>query len=286
MKTVHLIEAQYEVFSFKVLHDRALSDPIPVIAEVTQGFCLLAVVRSSLQDPNFCDPALCADGETHVACKANPGFGKPSGKTIPLDSAKQLLIVKTHNELRNKIATGKQNYTGGFYPEAARMTTIQWDDDLAFIAAANARKCVFNHDTCHNTASYPLAGQNIAFYRYSDGSAKMETVLPSLIEKWYAEYKDCKPAYTKEYPDGYKGPVIGHFTQIVGDRSDRVGCAVVQWTEKARRTFIYLVCNYARGNLIGVPVYTPGKVASQCTTGTNKNYPGLCSTEESVEYGF
>ncbi|XP_055601755.1 antigen 5 like allergen Cul n 1-like [Uranotaenia lowii] len=246
---------------------------------------LLAVVRSSTEASIYCDPALCGEGETHVACKANPGFGKPSGKTIALDSAKRSLIIKTHNELRNKIATGKQDYPGGFYPEAARMTTIQWDDDLAFIAAANARKCVFAHDECRNTVKYPISGQNIAYYGYSGGSAKMETVLPFLIEKWYAEYNDCKSEYIKEYPSGYQGPVIGHFTQVVGDRSDRVGCAVVQWTEKPW-TKIYLVCNYARTNLIGEPVYTPGKVASQCTTGTNKNYPGLCSTDESVEYGF
>ncbi|XP_055610559.1 venom allergen 3-like [Uranotaenia lowii] len=244
--------------------------------------CLLAVALPSFQATDYCDALLCRPGRPHVACNADPGFGNPTGQSITLDSAKQSLIVKLHNEMRNKIATGKQDYADGFYPTAARMTTIQWDDDLAFVAAANARKCVFGHDKCRNTPKFPASGQNIAYWGFSGGDLNVDETITKLVNMWYGEYKDANPEYTKQYPSGYSGPAIGHFTQIVQDLSDRVGCSLVQWTEDPW-TKLYLVCNYARTNVIGQPVYTPGNVASSCTTGTNSDYPGLCSTKEVVQ---
>lgn len=44
----------------------------------------------------------------------------------------------------------------------------------------------------------------------------------------------------------------------------------------------YLVCDYAYSNL--GPVYDIGATASKCTTGTNPDYPALCSENEKYEY--
>ncbi|XP_055610288.1 antigen 5 like allergen Cul n 1-like [Uranotaenia lowii] len=243
------------------------------------AICLLVV---SVQATDYCEPSLCRKGSSHVACNANPGYGKPDAYTIPFDSDKQAMIVQLHNEMRNKIALGKQNYTKGFYPTAARMTTMQWDDELAFIAAANARKCVFKHDQCRNTVKYPISGQNIGIFGYG-GTRDPDVLITKLFNMWYAEYKHANPEITKKYPKGYKGPVIGHFTQVVQDRADRIGCAVTHWTDKPYNK-LYLVCNYARVNVVGQPVYTPGDVGSQCTTGTNSEFPGLCSPDEVISY--
>ena len=42
-------------------------------------------------------------------------------------------------------------------------------------------------------------------------------------------------------------------------------------------------CNYATSNLIGYSVYTVGETAARCKTGTNPDYPGLCSVAEAID---
>lgn len=76
-------------------------------------------------------------------------------------------------------------------------------------------------------------------------------------------------------------PDIGHFTQIVSDRTNRIGCSLVTFYDS---TWInqYFVCNYALINLIGQTVYVAGTACSKCTTGCSVKYPGLCNTNEVV----
>lgn len=78
-------------------------------------------------------------------------------------------------------------------------------------------------------------------------------------------------------------PVIAHFTQMVRDRSDRIGCAISQF--KANGFYnVYVVCNYAVTNIGNEPVYVEGRTASLCKTGVHKNYNGLCSPKEKYLY--
>lgn len=55
-------------------------------------------------------------------------------------------IVDLHNELRQQQASG---LTPGL-DTAARMATIQWDDNLAYVAYLNAATCKYGHDGCRN----------------------------------------------------------------------------------------------------------------------------------------
>ncbi|XP_055611191.1 antigen 5 like allergen Cul n 1-like [Uranotaenia lowii] len=244
---------------------------------------LLVAVASSYQPSDYCDPSLCDPGSTHIACNAKLEFANPTGITIPLNDTRKARILQLHNQLRNKIASGKQDYPGGFYPTAARMTTMQWDEELAYIAGFNARRCITGHDKCRETSKYPASGQNLAYYKYIKGSPDIDKVIDILVNRWYSEYKDANVGHIHKYPENYQGPKIGHFTEFVQDRNDRIGCTLVQWLEKPK-TVIYLACNYARTNIIGQPAYITGAVASQCTTGTNSEYPALCSPKELVDY--
>lgn len=76
----------------------------------------------------------------------------------------------------------------------------------------------------------------------------------------------------------------GHFTQIVRDASDRIGCAMSQYVKPGEWLTNYLVCDYAYTNLVGSAVYEVGPAASKCTTGPNPNFPALCSESEKYEY--
>lgn len=41
-----------------------------------------------------------------------------------------------------------------------------------------------------------------------------------------------------------------------------------------------IACNYAVANIESWPIYDDGPTASDCQSGTNPEYPGLCSVDE------
>lgn len=238
------------------------------------------------QTTNYCDPALCKSKGPHIACNGLATLSAdcgPTGLEKPLTAAQQALILDLHNRLRSKVAMGQQNYTSSaFYPSAARMATLRWDPELAAIAAANARRCKYGHDKCRNTQQYSSAGQNIANLAFQDADYADGDVIRNFINDWFAEYADANPTLMASYPKGYSGPAIGHFTQIVADRCTAVGCAMVLYVDGDGWTNQNLVCNYAITQITNQSVYVAGSACSQCATGCNPKYPGLCNPEEKI----
>lgn len=66
---------------------------------------------------------------------------------------------------------------------------------------------------------------------------------------------------------------------MVVDRSTRIGCAIANYQSDGLYTLL-LVCNYALTNMEGEAIYQTGTVASECQTGNDKKYTGLCSPNE------
>merc|ERR1711955_163829 len=73
------------------------------------------------------------------------------------DQAAKDVIVKVHNELRNKVAMG--NETHGAQPQAANMMKMVWSDELAEIAQRWTDQCIFGHDSNRNTCYGLYVGQ-------------------------------------------------------------------------------------------------------------------------------
>ncbi|XP_055549623.1 venom allergen 3 homolog [Wyeomyia smithii] len=246
---------------------------------------LLALIKCSQQQTNYCSASLCPNGGPHIACNGLTTLASSCGsgaQEVAMTSTLKALILDLHNQLRSKIATGKQNYTSkDFYPQASRMATVVWNDELASIAAANARRCVYGHDVCRNTVTYKAAGQNIAIKSYYGQTFSTNDLITGFVNAWYSEYSYANPTYIASYPKGYTGPAIGHFTQIVADRAAQVGCSLVTYNT-APWINQYFVCNYAITNIIGQPVYVSGTACSKCTTGCNTKYAGLCSEKEVI----
>uniref|UniRef100_A0A1Q3FN10 Venom allergen-1 n=1 Tax=Culex tarsalis TaxID=7177 RepID=A0A1Q3FN10_CULTA len=245
----------------------------------------LSIVGLSTQQTNYCDPALCPRRGPHIACNGLTALastcGAGSEETL-MSSSVQALILDLHNKLRSSVATGQQTYaTNAFYPQAARMATLQWDAELAAIAAANARRCVYGHDKCRNTVAFPFAGQNIAMSSYYGQTFTVNELVTGFVNDWFSEFKDANPSYTASYPSGYTGPAIGHFTQIISDRTNRIGCSLVKYDTDGWTNQLF-VCNYALTNMVGQPVYVAGSACSKCTSGCNAAYPGLCNVSENV----
>ncbi|EDX02933.1 antigen 5 like allergen Cul n 1 [Drosophila yakuba] len=237
---------------------------------------LLVLVTAFSSAQNYCDPELCPSGR-HVACQSSGRFVSGcSGEFVQVDAHIQL-ILQLHNERRNLIAGGG---VSGF-PSAVQMATMAWDATLAQLAAYNALQCRMAHDECRNTNTYRYAGQNLSilFTR----SVDVAVFLRQRIAAWFDENRDATSGDIESY-QMRGGPAIGHFTTMVNERNNRVGCAIARFTDANNVQATLLVCNYAVTNVLNNPVYRAGPAASECTTGRNSNYPNLCSPNEVYNY--
>ncbi|XP_055609897.1 antigen 5 like allergen Cul n 1-like [Uranotaenia lowii] len=223
--------------------------------------------------------------QEHIGCNPETSFGPACGSDrefFELDPSMQQAIVSKHNQLRSQIATGS---LPGF-PPAVRMGTMVWDDELALLASYLARTCIFKHDDCRNTERFDAAGQNLRIASQSVGNtSEIVGMMEDGIQSWFDEYKITPIQYINSYPENYNGPHIGHFTQIVADRANRVGCAIVRFFEAPWHNFLF-VCDYSVSNILSEPIYRSGPMASECTTGENPNYPGLCNEGEEIKPTF
>ena len=157
-----------------------------------------------------------------------------------------------------------------------------WNDELAKLALLNARTCRFEHDHCRNTEKFKYAGQNIALSQASDEFETLNAIIKNAHQNWYIEVQNAtQNVIDSYYFSSYK--VIGHFTQIVNDLSNEVGCAVVQYTEIDGWKSSLFVCDYARTNIMNLPIYVSGDTASKCISGTNPDFEALCSINEVVD---
>lgn len=90
------------------------------------------------------------------------------------------------------------------FPSAERMATMQWNDELAKLAELNVKQCKMRHDDCHNTESFPKAGQNLAAIAWMGMKKSVESVIDSQIQNWFSEYKHCPVDVIKSFrkPNG------------------------------------------------------------------------------------
>lgn len=120
---------------------------------------------------------------------------------IPITDDYKKILVDTHNEKRNLIAGGGDAKLS----PACRMATMEWDDELANLAALNVMQCKMAHDKCRNTDAFKYSGQNLAWFGFT-GPVDHAAKLKQSVENWFSEVKDTKQSYIDSYPNGYSGP--------------------------------------------------------------------------------
>lgn len=137
------------------------------------------------------------------------------------------------------------------------------------------------HDKCRNTANYKIAGQNLYESCAFPNSPSIADGVNKAMEGWFNEYKDVPNINeVRSLGSSRARKPIGHWTQFVQSKADRVGCSVVKYNDQSDWKCILVACNYNAGNLMQKPIYNIGAPASQCQTGNNPKYPGLCSENE------
>lgn len=144
----------------------------------------------------------------------------------------------------------------------------------------NALTCRLEHDSCQKTAKYKLAGQNIALLR-SAGKIQVEEAIQKSTKLWHDEYKNV-PSLNEIHKLGSSSATqpIGHWTQLIQSKADRIGCSVVEFVDEEGWESTLIGCNYSAGSVVDYPIFMFGAPGSKCKTGINSKYPGLCSPAE------
>ncbi|XP_072335932.1 peptidase inhibitor 16-like [Scyliorhinus torazame] len=176
----------------------------------------------------------------------------------PLSEAEKEDLVHVHNTYRSQV------------PDASSMLRMNWDNDLAEMAAEYAQKCVWGHNKERGTT-----GENLYV-------ATSPLNLKEAVKKWYSELTD----YTYETMDCTPQKMCGHYTQIIWANSNKVGCSSHSCDEVKGleyKNLSLLVCNYLPpGNVVGEHPYKKGTPCSECPDGT-KCIENLCTSEQEPE---
>ncbi|XP_011165202.1 venom allergen 3 [Solenopsis invicta] len=202
---------------------------------------------------DYCNLESCSQRGSHTMCRypsSSPSNACRQWSNNGLTEAEKNTIVKRHNELRQRVASGQESRGNpGPQPPAVSMPALVWDDELATIAQRWANQCNFNHDTCRNVDRFAV-GQNIAMtYNSGDNNSPME----SFVDMWYDEVDK----FDRNKVDYYEfEPSTGHYTQVVWANTKTIGCGRIKYKESNGWNANYLVCNYGpSGNYIGQKIY-------------------------------
>jgi len=91
--------------------------------------------------------------------------------------------------LRSWLAKGFQDFHG---IPAARMASLRWNEELAYLAKMNVLQCFLHRDLCRNTAKYKNVGQNVGYtYSHTYLEYDLHKEITLIMYHWlYSQYED------------------------------------------------------------------------------------------------
>jgi hypothetical protein len=198
------------------------------------------------------------------------------GGTLSEDD--KLKILTAHNEYRNQIAL-RTSTIGPRLPFAKDMLQMYWSDEIALKAQEWANKCKFKHTTFdqRQQPEFPT-GESMYHQGSTAGYKEMNWQRP--IDVWFDEIRSYGGKSIDELRED-KGPMTGHFTQLIWAKSYLIGCGFSQYLDEGYYTNLY-ICQYGPlGNVLGMPVYVSSNDVQYCncspdTACGNENWKGLC----------
>uniref|UniRef100_A0A336M212 CSON007727 protein n=1 Tax=Culicoides sonorensis TaxID=179676 RepID=A0A336M212_CULSO len=257
-------------------------------------YSMTATIDSSV---DYCkiEKQKCKNIGQHIGCSASGyPFKKQSNctniKQVKLSNRNKNYILKLHNNLRNKLASGNIQK----YPPASRMLEMFWDTELEATACLHVNYCIMEHDECRATPSYHYPGQNLRLTQYTNFlQTDIEMEFHNGIQEWFEEYKDVEPDIIENYERRLNHKQYGHFTLMSKENNERIGCCHITFERKSpnSKKIEYghmLTCNYLETNVPFKMVYLTGKPSTRCKDhGSNykpsKNYKNLCSNPVETE---
>ncbi|XP_034488529.1 venom allergen 5 [Drosophila innubila] len=233
---------------------------------------------------DYCDASLCHSQE-HVACGVDErNYGvkcEIDASVIPMTKQLQKYILKQLNMIRSWLADGFQDFHG---VPAARMASMRWNEELAYLAKMNVLHCFLHRDLCRNTAKYKNVGQNVGYsYTLKILTHDLNREIIWIMYHWLFSQHETDWKDIQNYTFNHRKR-NEPFLQLALENSNQVGCAVLVQSQYSFRETL-LTCNYAYSPIVGKPIYTPtsGKPGGSCKKGNHKDYPELCHPDEYYE---
>uniref|UniRef100_A0A1L8DR41 Putative scp-like extracellular protein n=1 Tax=Nyssomyia neivai TaxID=330878 RepID=A0A1L8DR41_9DIPT len=212
------------------------------------------------------------NGREHIACEPNSfDYDEDSSGIEIVRMTKELkkIALNTHNRHRSSVASGK---IPGI-PSATKMEKMVWNDNLAYVAEQHVKHGNFQHDQCRSFAQFPLSGQNLGIIYSSIPIRNVSNILEDHINLYFDELtivRDSMPSCIDTFTATSPACIdAGHFTVMVKDINNAVGCAMAKFQAiyTGRPFFTVLsTCNYGHTNLINHQIYATGTPCSECAS--------------------
>ncbi len=216
-----------------------------------------------------------AGGAGTVLSCGEPAYDIPGSGILNPDA--QRYILCRMNQIRSETALGvtPDDGSSGFYPVAADMQRMRWDEDLATVAREYAAQCAYGHNpNRHNDFAEltgivgPRVGENIAGtgISWTIGSTEAVAAIETAFNNWNGE--STLWHYDTINDDSWAAG-IGHFTQNIWAATTRVGCGQAWcpngYPGNSNFNLLFTVCNfYPAGNYSGQYPYQSS--TEVCTT--------------------
>ncbi|KAK5975541.1 C-type single domain activation associated secreted protein ASP3 [Trichostrongylus colubriformis] len=187
----------------------------------------------------------------YLAVAATPGRASMCSDAYGMSDEIRKAILDKHNELRSLTAKGLAvNYQGGHAPKAARMLKMSYDCDIEANTMNWIKQCKWGHNSYRERNKW---GQNL--YRINAKVNKTSAAVKS-VERWFSELtkKGLNPKDNNKFTNA-AFLNAGHYTQVVWQKSHKLGCAVY-WCPQ----MTYVGCEYSpAGNMRKAVIYDVGE---------------------------
>ena len=177
--------------------------------------------------------------------------------TIPMPKVKIIKADKPTNELEQAILD-RHNY----YRKIAGIKPLVWNHGIAINAYQWAKKlqsqhCEMKHssnDFRSNKAGFNYLGENLHLLYSSAPVSISKKNIEGAADGWYGEIANYQYSRKNDFEYCPKRNTvshgqIGHFTQLMWENSQALGCAAVQCDSNTK---LLVVCQYGEGgNYVG-----------------------------------
>ena len=170
------------------------------------------------------------------------------------------------------------------YRSIAGIPVMSWNKGLAELSdrwAENLQKtnsCKMKHSSSSarkNVAGFSYVGENLYWYWSSNSRPVTTATAEKAVSSWYSEIKYFQYSERGVVCKQRGSGAIGHFTQVMWDKSTSLGCGYAQC---GGGTSVVVVCNYGPGgnfNIRNTPPFDAAAARKLNAHPINKAYGGL-----------